>query len=85
MSKLDEIFEQYTNLLRGYAGDKITNTEAKQEIRDLFLELIGEDEHVMGVAALMDESSGKKEVIQAHRSQATNELRAELRKKVEEL
>jgi len=67
MSKLDEIFKPV------YAGssDDDSVSKAKEDIKALMLELIGEDE-TEGVPGLM-----KKNV--------RNNLRAELRKKVEEL
>lgn len=48
-------------------------------------EVIGKDEYVMSIDALMDPASGTGVIVQAHRSQAANELRAKQRTKLDNI
>lgn len=74
MSRLDDI--QFF-----YKGEAITlrhKPEAKQQVKDLFLELIGEDE-------IRPPEGPKRNGIEQGLRRTRNKLKAELRKKVNEL
>lgn len=71
MSKLDKLFELYFGNCKHLPT--AIKDEAKLKIKDLMLEIIGEDEPDLG-------HSRPTEVVPAR-----NDLRAELRKKVEQL
>lgn len=77
MSKLDDIFET-TRVDSGKNYPMIDITDAKQQIKDLMLEIIGEDEQRPATGA---QRNGTAQAIR----RAHNQIRVELRQKVSEL
>ena len=81
MSKLDDILKEHREWMRGIRTDRLigtSNDETKQQIKDLMLELIGEDE-------VRPESGPQRNGTAQGVRRAGNKVRRELRQKVESL
>jgi hypothetical protein len=92
MSRLDNILSGFRYICRDESKDGITRDKAQQkvgdEIKSLFLELVGDDEKIIDIPKV--DAIGK--TIRTFNGEsfttymiARNQLRAELRQKVEEL
>lgn len=84
MSKLDEIFRETFEYRVGQSKQQRLE-DAKQAIKELFLELVGEDEMTPALARKLGRIGDNRAMAQFHNMNGKDETRHELRKKIEEL
>jgi hypothetical protein len=88
MSKLDDVFTKLFNVYnnRGLADDYyIAAREARQQVKDIMYEIIGEDETHEETYVKMPEGVEKVRQVSSTVEAFRNDLRKELRQKVNEL